>query len=147
MRPSLSYFRAISIENLAPHPAAAPAYILWLSIEPQLQPCPVSVLKTGESYKWFGGFSGLQTAALGYVEAQVFRKIPETFRDDAWREAASASAAGVNDYANWFQKLQLLLPEGQKTKLFGPRGLTKSSAAQVAGITRQTLHAALAKSK
>lgn len=145
MRPRLSYFRTISIENIVPHPAAESVYVLFLSIEPQLKPCPVSVLKTGENYKWFGGFSGLQTATLGHVEARVFRELPEAFLDDAWREAASAE--GVKDYANWFQKLQLLLPEGQKIKLFGPRGLTKSSAAQVAGITRQTLHAALAKSK
>ncbi|WP_417264571.1 hypothetical protein, partial [Celeribacter sp.] len=76
-----------------------------------------------------------------YVQAQVFRKLPTTFHDDIWREAVSVD--GVRDYADWYSKLQMLLPEEQKVKIFGPRGLTKSSAARVAGITRQTMHNAL----
>lgn len=131
--------RTLSIGFLAPHPLVSPVYTLWASISGERIPAfPVKVLKDGKAYLWFGGFAGLQGEQSGHIQAQVFRKIPLAFLDDAWLEAVSVD--GVRDYASWYRILQLLLPHEQKLKIFDPRGLTKSAAARFAGITRQTMH-------
>ena len=129
-----------SSDLLSPHPAIFEAYVLWASVERPARPSSVKVVKFDKSYLWFGGFGGLRTENRK-VEARLHRHLPEGFIDAAWAEAASAD--GVKDIGNWYQKLTLLLPEDQKRRLFGPRGLTKSSAARAAGITRPTLYAAL----
>lgn len=132
--------RNFSPDLLSPHPAVSAAYVLWASVERQARPRPVEVIKRDGLYLWFGGFDGLETET-GEIEARLYRHLPEGFVDAAWAEAASAD--GVRNIGNWYQKLTVLLPEDQKRRLFGPRSLTKSSAARAAGITRPTLYAAL----
>lgn len=134
--------RTLSIEFLTPHPLVSPAYTLWASVSRErVSAAPAQVLKDGKTYLWFGGFAGLQSEQSGHIQGQVFRTLPSSFLDHAWLEAAAAD--GVQDYAEWYRMLQMLLPQEQKVKIFGPRGLTKSSAARFAGITRQTMHNAL----
>jgi hypothetical protein len=137
----LPRFRKISIDDLTPHPDVVESYVLWLSVHRDPKVAFVEVVKDGKNYVWFGGFSGLQSITTGRIDVRIHRKLPSTFDADAWREAARAE--GVRDYGNWFRKLEHLLPEKQKINIFGPRGLTKSSAALFAGVTRQTLHSAL----
>ena len=140
LRAILPYYLSTSPEFLSPHPAISAAYVLWASVKRKARPRSVDVVKCDKSYLWFGGFDGLITETGG-LEARLHRRLPKDFVDEAWAEAASAD--GVQDIGNWYQKLTLFLPEDQKRRLFGPRGLTKSSAARAAGITRPTLYAAL----